>query len=98
MTISTEVPLVDDVVYSVSDIVDCNFHNCQNKESAFVFSADFFDLRLINDNIKSTKLKLTKDEKKILEKLKALHPSLKIKNDGKKRNKSIKLNTLNKSL
>ena len=52
----------------------------------------------INDNIKITKLKLNKDEKKILEKLKALHPSLKIKNDGKKRNKSIKLNTLNKSL
>jgi hypothetical protein len=50
MTISTDVPLVDDVVYSVSDIVDCNFHNCQNKESAFVFSADFFDLRLSHES------------------------------------------------
>jgi hypothetical protein len=43
MTITTEVPLVDEVVISVSSEVKCSFYSCQNKESAFNFDADFFD-------------------------------------------------------
>jgi hypothetical protein len=50
MTISTEVPLVDDVVYSVGEVVKCSFYNCRNTESAFVFDSNFFDLRTAFDS------------------------------------------------
>jgi hypothetical protein len=42
MTISTEVPLVDDVVISASSEVKCSFYGCTKTESAFNFGSDFF--------------------------------------------------------
>jgi hypothetical protein len=42
VTISAEVPLVDDVIYSVSADVKCKFFGCENKESGFSFDSDFF--------------------------------------------------------
>jgi hypothetical protein len=50
MTISTEALLVDDVVYSVGEVVKCSFYNCRNTESAFVFDSNFFDSRTAFDS------------------------------------------------
>jgi hypothetical protein len=50
MTISTESLLVDDVVYSASEVVKCSFYNCQNIESALIFDSNFFDLRTAFDS------------------------------------------------
>jgi hypothetical protein len=48
VTISTDVPLVDDVIYSVSDEVCCSWNNCDSKELARDFADWFF---LTNDLI-----------------------------------------------
>jgi hypothetical protein len=50
MTTTTEALLVDDVVYSVSEVVKCSFYNCQNIESALIFDSNFFDSRTAFDS------------------------------------------------
>jgi hypothetical protein len=43
MTISTEVPLVDEVIYSVSSDVKCGFSGCEKLEPFTFFDSNFFD-------------------------------------------------------